>query len=47
MSHQFTKVDLKEDDELTEVDRLVAEFEAAWDGYEEEEDPVEDEVFDG
>ena len=47
MSHQFTKVDLKEDDELTEVDLLVAEFEAAWDGYEEEEDPIEDEVFDG
>ncbi len=45
MAHQFTKVELKEEDELTEVDRLVAEYEAAWDGFEEEEDNLEDEVF--
>jgi hypothetical protein len=48
MSHHFKKVDLTEDDELNEIDRLteVFEIEHEWDGEEEEED-VEDEVFDG
>jgi hypothetical protein len=50
MAHHFKKVDLTEDDEQNEIDRLTElhefENENEWDG-EEEPDDVEDEVFEG
>ena len=48
MSHHFAKVDLTEDEEQSEIDRLteIHEFENEWDGEEEPDDEV-DEVFEG
>jgi hypothetical protein len=49
MSHHFSKVDIPEDEVENEIDRLteVHEIENEWDGEEEFEEPLADDVFVG
>jgi len=49
MSHHFSKVDIPEDEVENEIDRLteVHEIENKWDGEEEFEEPLADDVFVG
>jgi hypothetical protein len=48
MSHHFSKVDITEDEVESKIDRLteVHEIENEWDGEEEYEEPLADDVFD-